>query len=151
MGLRPLPTPRRPLLHRLVAPIALLTILLCASPATAALAPKSYGGQTKWGTYAESRSAGGSCSISNGWWGHLVLYCGGSSGKARARYLFALHNAGSVTAQVNFSGSHRGAVVTTKRISDTKFRVDVTLDSAGRAEIESVMIEYYCHSSHSGH
>ena len=39
--------------------------------------------------------------------------------------------------------SHRGAVVSMKRVSDTQFRVIVTQDSPGRADIVSVTIEYY--------
>ena len=132
-------------LHRLVAPIALLTILLCASPASAAvLAPKQYGGQTKLGITTASRSASGSCSVYPGLLGDLVLRCDSSSGSATAQYLFTLpKKAGSVSAQVNFLGLHRGTRVDTKRCSKTQFRVTVTQDSTGRADIESVMIEYY--------
>jgi hypothetical protein len=132
-------------LHRLVAPIALLTILLCASPASAAvLAPKQYGGQMKLGMSTASRSDSGSCSVYPGLLGDLVLRCDSSSGSATARYLFTLpKKAGSVSAQVNFLGLHRGTQVDTKRCSKTQFRVTVTQDSPGRADIESVMIEYY--------
>ena len=76
----------------------------------------------------------------------LVLRCGGSNGTARAKYLFTLpRNAGSVTWQANFDGNHGGARVSTKRISDTQFRVTVTQDGTGQADVKSVMIEYYCH------
>jgi hypothetical protein len=133
-------------LNRLLAPLALVIVLLGASPAVAGLLPKQYAGQTKLGMFTTSRSHGGSCSASTGLVTDVVLRCRSSKGKAQARYMFTLRkHPGSVTTQVNFLGSHRGAVVTTKRVSDTQFRVDVTLHSAGRADIESVMIEYYCH------
>ena len=133
-------------MSRFTAPIALVTALLVASPATAGVLPKQYGGQSKLGTGTSSRSPSGSCSVGNAKHTHVMLRCSGSSGRAKVTYLFRLKGkSGSVMAQVNFVGSHRGAVVTTKRLSDSQFRVDVTLDSAGRAEIESVMIEYYCH------
>jgi len=133
-------------LKRLLAPLALFIVLLGASPAAAGLLPKQYGGQTKLGMVTTSRSHSGSCSVSTGPLTHVVLRCRSSKGTARARYLFTLRkHPGSVMAQVNFLGGRHGAVVTTKRVSDTRFRVDVTLRSAGRADIESVMIEYYCH------
>jgi len=132
-------------LHRLVAPIALLTILLCASPASAAvLAPKQYGGQAKLGIATASRSDNGSCSVYPGLLSDLVLRCDSSSGSATAQYLFTLpKKAGSVSSQVNFLGWHRGIQVDTKRCSTTQFRVTVTQGSTGRADIASVMIEYY--------
>jgi hypothetical protein len=105
--------------------------------------PKLYGGQTKLGIGTASRSASGSCSVARAV-SVLVLRCDSSSGSTRAKYLFTLpKKAGSVTAQVNFAGSHRGATVTTKRVSDNQFRVSVTQDSQGKAGIASVMIEYY--------
>ncbi len=108
--------------------------------------PKQYGGQAQLGTATESRAFSGSCSVGRAHQTHAVLRCSTSRGRARVTYLFTLKgHSGSVMSQVNFVGAHRGAVVATKRLSDTEFRVDVTLDSAGRAEIESVMIEYYCH------
>jgi hypothetical protein len=132
-------------LSRFIAPIALFTALLCASPAVAGLVPKRYGGQMKPGIATASRTDGGSCSVSPGLLADLVLRCGANSGSARAKYLFTLpKDAGSVTAQVNFVGAHSGATVTTKRVSDTQFRVTVTQDSQGWADVESVMIEYYC-------
>jgi hypothetical protein len=97
------------------------------------LAPKQYGGQTKLGITTASRSASGSCSVYPGLLGDLVLRCDSSSGSATAQYLFTLpKKAGSVSARVD-----------TKRCSKTQFRVTVTQDSTGRADIESVMIEYY--------
>ncbi len=100
----------------------------------------------KPGIATASRTDGGSCSVSPGHLTDLVLRCGGKSGNARAKYLFTLpKNAGSASAQVNFLGAHSGARVTTKRISDTQFRVTVTQDSQGWTDVESVMIEYYCH------
>ena len=100
----------------------------------------------KPGIATASRTDGGSCSVSPGLLTDLVLRCGGNSGTATAKYLFTLpKNAGSASAQVNFLGAHSGARVTTKRISDTQFRVTVTQDSQGWADVESVMIEYYCH------
>ena len=75
-----------------------------------------------------------------------MLNCDDSDGKARVKYLFTLpKKAGSVTAQVSFNSlvSHRGAVVSMKRVSDTLFRVIVMQDSAGRADIVSATIEYY--------
>jgi len=120
--------------------------LTVASPATAGVMPKQYGGQAQLGTATDSRTFSGSCSVGTANQTHGVLRCRSSRGRARVTYLFKLKaTSGSVMSQVNFVGDHRGAVVTTKRVSDTQFRVDVTLDSAGRAEIESVMIEYYCH------
>jgi hypothetical protein len=131
-------------LSRFIAPLVLALALLGAAPASAGLAPKDYGGQTKLGVATTSRSYGGSCSIAPGLLTDLVLRCDDSSGRAIAKYLFTLpKNAGSVTWQVNFVRAHRGASVSTKRISDTKFRVNVTQDVPGRADIESVMIEYY--------
>ena len=67
------------------------------------------------------------------------------TGKARVKYLFTLpKKAGSVTSQVNFRRWPPPArVVSTKRISDTQFRVTVTQDGPGRADIVSVTIEYY--------
>jgi hypothetical protein len=119
--------------------------LLAAAPATAAvLMPKTYDGQTRLGSATSSRTVKGQCSISQGLTS-LVLRCDGK-GTAQARYLFTLsRSTGSVTAQVNFDGGRGTAKVATKRVSDTQFRVDVTQASRGRAEIESVMIEYYCH------
>jgi hypothetical protein len=129
-------------LSRFAAPIALVTALLCASPAAAVLVPKLYGGQTKVGIATTSRSVKGACSIAPVVT-DLVLRCDGK-GTAQAKYVFTLPNkAGSVTAQVNFDGTHRGTKVATKRVSETLFRVTVTQDSQGRAEIGSVMIEYY--------
>lgn len=146
MGLRPFPTPRRLPLSRFIAPLALIIALLCAAPAGAGVLPKSYHGQMKQGTYAQSRTASGSCTASDGYSNDVVLRCGSPNGTVHVRYVFQLrHHAGSVTTQVNFYGSHTGAVVATKRVSDSEFRVDVTLDSPGRADIGSVMIEYYCH------
>jgi hypothetical protein len=133
-------------LSRFIVPFVLLAALLGAAPATAglSLSPKHYTGQTRLGVATSSRSAEGSCSTASGLLADLVLRCGDSNGHARGRYMFTLPNkAGSVTWQVNFVGSRRGASVSTKRISDTQFRVSVTQDGAGRADIESVTIEYY--------
>jgi hypothetical protein len=131
-------------LSRLLAPLALAIALLGASPAAAGVVPKVYGGQAAPGTWAVSKSSSGSCSASNGLLSDLLLRCGSSSGTVRARYLFTVpKKAGSITAQVNFLGGRGAAQVATKRVSDTQFRVDVTLDSASRADISSVMIEYY--------
>jgi hypothetical protein len=133
-------------LSRFAAPLSLIIALLCAAPASAGVVPNSYHGQTKLGTYEQSVTASGSCSTSDGYSDDIVLRCGSSNGSVRVRYLFNLsRQTGSITAQVNFFGSHTGAVVATKRVSDSQFRVDVTLDSAGRADIGSVMIEYYSH------
>jgi hypothetical protein len=61
-------------------------------------------------------------------------------------YLFTLpKSAGSVTTQVNFDGAHKGTSISTKRVSPTQFRATVTLKGSGRADIESVMIEYLYH------
>jgi hypothetical protein len=131
-------------LSRYCPPIALFIALLCAAPATAGVAPKLYGGQMRFGIGTASRTASGSCSGSAGLLGTLRLRCDSSAGAVTAKYVFTLpKNAGSVTAQVIFAGSHSGARVTTKRCSDTQFRVSVTQDSQGRADVESVMIEYY--------
>lgn len=131
-------------MSRFIAPAVLLVALLCAAPATAGLTAKHYTGQTRLGFATSSRTAGGSCSAAAGALADLVLRCGASNGTARAKYLFTLpKKAGSVTWQVNFVGSHGGASVSTKRISDTQFRVSVTQDGTGRADIESVTIEYY--------
>jgi hypothetical protein len=128
-------------LARSLAPIALVIALLGATPATAGVVPKVYGGQAQAGT-AASVSDTGSCSASSGLLSDLVLRCGTSSGRVRARYLFTVpRKAGSITAQINFLSGR--AQVSTKRVSDTQFRVDVTLDSSGRADIASAMIEYY--------
>jgi hypothetical protein len=117
---------------------------LGASPAAAGVVPKTFGGQTALGTRAVSTSESGSCSASNGLLSDLVLRCGTSSGKVHARYLLTVpKKAGSIIAQVNFLGGRGAAQVATRRVSDTQFRVDVTLDRAGRADISSVMIEYY--------
>jgi hypothetical protein len=135
-------------LKRLLAPLALALALHSASPAAAGVLPKAYGGQTGLGKDSASISESGSCSASNGLLSDLVIRCAGSSGSVRARYLFTVpRKAGSITTQVNFPlGLRGGARVTTKRVSETQFRVDVTLDSTGRADILSVMIEYYCKS-----
>jgi hypothetical protein len=131
-------------LSRFIAPLVLVIALLgAAAPASAGLAPKLYGGQTKLGIATSARSSGGSCS-SAPVLTDLILRCTGSAGNVWAKYQFTLpKKAGSVTAQVNFAGGHRGTSVSTKRTSDTKFRVTVTLNSRGQADIESVMIEYY--------
>jgi hypothetical protein len=130
---------------RFLAPLVIVIALLGASPASAGLAPNTYAGQTRDGAQTSSRSDGGSCSVTTGWVADAVLRCDTSKGSARATYLFTLpSHSGSVTTQVNFIGSHSGADVDTKRVSDTQFRVDVTQDGAGRADILSVMIEYYC-------
>lgn len=127
---------------RFIAPLALALALLGATPASAGLSPKLYTGQTKLGEQTSSRSEGGSCTVEPGLLTDLILHCDDATGRARAKYLFTLpKKAGSVTAQV--SGAHRSAVVSTKRVSDTLFRVLVTQDSAGRADIVSVTIEYY--------
>lgn len=132
-------------MSRFLAPLVLVIALLGAAPASAGLVPKLYGGQTKPGIATSSRSAAGSCSSAPELLtGHLVLRCDDSSGRVRAKYLFTLpKKAGSVNWQANFAGAHRGASVSTRRISDTQFRVTVTQDGAGRADIESVTIEYY--------
>jgi hypothetical protein len=131
-------------LARFLAPIVLVIALLGAGPAAAGVAPKVYAGQAELGSDTATTSASGSCSTSGGLVSDLTLRCGSLSGSVRARYLFTVpKKAGSVTTQVNFFGSRGGARVTTKRVSDTQFRVDVTLDSTGRADIASVMIEYY--------
>lgn len=128
-------------MSRYLAPIALVIVLLGATPATAGVVPKTFGGQAQPGTEA-STSEKGSCSASNGSLSDIVLRCGTAPGSVRARYLFTVpKKAGSITAQVNFLGGR--AQISTKRVSDTQFRVDVTLDSSGRADIASVMIEYY--------
>jgi hypothetical protein len=130
-------------LLRFSAPLILVIALLGAAPASAGLAPKLYGGQTRLGMATSSRSASGSCSISTAVT-DLILRCDSSKGSAQVKYLFTLPSkAGSVTAQVNFDGAHSGAKVATKRVSATQFRVTVTQDAQGRADIESVMIEYY--------
>ncbi len=130
-------------MSRFIAPLVLALALLGAAPASAGLAPKDYGGQTKLGVATTSRSYGGSCSVSAGLLTDLILRCDSSGGFAKAKYVFTVpKKAGSVTVQVNFDGAHRGAKVTTKRVSDTQFRVYVTQSSQGRADIQSVMIEY---------
>jgi hypothetical protein len=127
---------------RFIAPFVIVLALLAASPATAGVSPKHYGGQAKQGNATSSRSTKGSCSATPAQ-AELVLRCDGN-GTAQARFLFTLpKNAGSVTAQVNFDGTHRGARIATKRLSDTEFRVTVTQVDTGRAVIKSVMIEYY--------
>ena len=129
---------------RFSAPLVLIIVLLGAAPASAGLAPKHRTGQTRPGFATSSRTAGGSCSAAAGLWTDLVLRCGASNGAASAKYLFTLpKKAGSVTYQVSFFGGHGGASVSTKRISDTQFRVKVTQDGTGWADIESVTIEYY--------
>ena len=127
---------------RFVTPIALVLALLAAAPATAGVAAKLYGGQTRLGSATSSRLSKGACSATQVLT-DLVLRCDGN-GTAQAKYLFTLPNtAGSVTAQVNFDGARGGAIVATKRVSATQFRVTVTQKVKGRAEIQSVMIEYY--------
>jgi hypothetical protein len=118
--------------------------LLGAAPASAGLAPMERTGQSRLGVRTSSRTANGSCSASVGLLlTDLVLRCANSGGKARATYTFTLpKKAGSVTWQV--SGPHGGATVSAKRTSDTKFRVSVTQDDAGSADIVKVTIEYYC-------
>jgi hypothetical protein len=131
-------------LLRFSAPLVLALALLGAAPASAGLAPKLYTGQTKTGVQTSSRSDSGSCTVAAGVLTDLVLRCDDASGAARAKYTFTLPTrAGSVTWQVNYIGTHRGATVSVKRTSDTQFRVSVTQNSAGRADIESVTIEYY--------
>jgi hypothetical protein len=129
-------------MSRFLAPFVIVIALLAASPATAGVSPKHYGGQAKQGTATASRSTKGACSVTPVQ-PELVLRCGGK-GTAQAKFVFTLpKNAGSVTAQVNFEGTHRGAKIATKRLSDTEFRVTVTQSDTGRAVIKSVMIEYY--------
>jgi hypothetical protein len=127
---------------RFLAPLVLVIALFGASPAVAGLVPNLYGGQTKLGVATSSRSTTGACSITEALT-DLVLRCDSKGGTAQAKYLFTLpKKAGSVTTQVNFDGAHRGAKVSTKRVSDTQFRVTVTESTQGRADIPSVMIEY---------
>jgi hypothetical protein len=131
-------------LLRFSAPLVIVIALLGAAPASAGLAPNLYTGQTRPGVQTSSRAATGSCSTSVSLPSDLVLRCDDSSGSARAKFIFTLpKKAGSVTSQVSYVGSHGGARVSAKRTSDTQFRVIVTRDSAGRAEIASVTIEYY--------
>ena len=130
-------------MSRFIAPAVLFVALLGAAPATAGLTAKHYNGQKRLGFATSSRTVSGSCSAA-ALVTDLVLRCGASNGTARAKYLFTLpKRAGSVTSQVNFHHGHYGASVSTKRISDTQFRVTVTQDGAGQADVESVMIEYY--------
>ena len=127
---------------RFLAPFVLAIALFGASPAVAGVAPKLYGGQTKLGIATTSRSTKGPCTITQVLT-DLVLRCDSNGGVAQVKYLFTLpKKAGSVTPQVNFNGARGGASVVTKRVSDTQFRVTVTLKAQGRADIESVMIEY---------
>lgn len=129
-------------MSRSFAPLVFVIALLSATPAVAGVAPNAYSGQTKLGSMTTSRSVKGDC-LATQVLTDLVLGCSGKS-TVQVTYLFTLpHTAGSVTAQVNFDGAHKGASVATKRVSDTQFRVTVTLKGPGRAEIESVMIEYY--------
>jgi hypothetical protein len=131
-------------LLRFSAPLILVIALLGAAPASAGLVPKQYTGQTRPGVQTSSRSDSGSCTAAPGLVADLVLRCGSSTGKAGAKYVFTVpKKAGSVTWQVSFWGGHAGASVSTKRISDTQFRVVVTQDGTGRADIASVTIEYY--------
>ena len=127
---------------RFITPLVLALALLGAAPASAGLSPKLYTGQTKLGVQTSSRAASGSCSAS-ALLTDLVLKCDDTDGRVRVKYLFTLpKKAGSVTAQVSY-GLHRGADVTMKRVSDTQFRVTVTQDSPGRADIDLITIEYY--------
>jgi hypothetical protein len=131
-------------LTRIIAPCALVIALLGAAPASAGLAPSQYTGQTAPGANTSSRSAGGSCTAKNGPVRDLVLRCTSSSGDADVRWNFTVpRRAGSVTYQINYAGSHPRLEVNSKRCSDTSFRVEAKLDSAGRADIMSVTIEYY--------
>jgi hypothetical protein len=142
MRLRPLPTPGGFKVSRSLAPIALVIALLSASPAVAGVAAHTYGGQTKDGSATTSRSVKGACTITQALT-DLVLRCDGK-GTAQANYVFTLpKTAGSVTKQVSFDGAHKGTTEATKRLSPTQFRVTVTLKGPGRAEIQSVTIEYY--------
>jgi hypothetical protein len=130
-------------LSRFIAPIALAFALLGAAPAGAGAALKLYGGQVRSGSATTSRSVNGACSTTQVVT-DLVLRCGGK-GSVQATYVFTLpKTAGTVTAQVNFDGAHKGASIATKRVSATQFRVAVTLKGPGnRADIHSLMIEYY--------
>jgi hypothetical protein len=131
-------------LSRFIAPAVLVIALLGAAPASAGLAPKHYTGQVRLGSTTSSRFVSGSCSAAAASSSDLVLRCDNSSGKARAKYTFTLpRKAGSVMWQVNFRGRPDDATLNAKRISDTEFRVSVTQDVAGRADIASVTIEYY--------
>jgi hypothetical protein len=131
---------------RFLAPLVLLTALFCATPAGAApLAPKLYGGQAKLGVATSSESTKGACTITDVLT-DVVLRCDSKGGTAQVTYLFTLpKSAGSVTTQVNFDGAHKGTSISTKRVSPTQFRATVTLKGSGRADIESVMIEYLYH------
>jgi hypothetical protein len=127
---------------RFLAPLVLVIALFGATPAVAGVGPKAYGGQTKDGSVTTSRSVKGACSITQVMT-DVVLRCSGK-GTAEVKYLFTLpKKTGSVTTDVSFDGAHKGAKVATKRVSDTQFRVTVTLNGPGRADIQSVMIRYY--------
>lgn len=131
---------------RFLAPLVLVIALFGVSPAVAGVVPNLnlYGGQTKNGSETTSRSVKGSCTITQAVT-DLVLRCDGK-GTAQANYVFTVpKTAGSVTKDLTFDGAHKQAVVATTRVSDTQFRVTVTLKGPGRADLQSVMIRYYYH------
>ena len=130
---------------RFLAPFVLVIALLGASPAVAGVSPKLYGGQANLGIDTSSESTKGACTITHVLT-DVVLRCDSKGGTAQVKYLFTVpKSAGSVTTQLNFDGAHNGTSVEKKRVSPTQFRVTVTLKGAGRADIQSVMIEYLYH------
>ena len=131
-------------MSRSLAPLLLvIALLLGAAPAVAGTAP-ILGGGTKDGSETTSRSVKGNCTITQAVT-DLVLRCDGK-GTAQANYVFTVRKtAGSVSKQVTFNGAHKGTDVTAKRVSPTQERVTITLKGPGRADIQSVTIEYYYH------
>jgi len=129
-------------LSRSLAPLFIAIALISASPAVAVASSGVYGGQTKDGSAETSRSVTGPCTITQVV-PDLVLRCD-EKGTATVSYVFTVpRSAGSITRQVSLDGDHKGTTVATKRVSPTQFRVTVRLIGPGRADIQSVTIEYY--------
>jgi len=130
---------------RIIAPAVLAVALLAAQPAVAGVSSSVYTGQTRLGIGTSDRSAGGSCSARAGsLTTDLVVRCGSLKGKVTVRYHFTLptKKVHSVCWQVNYVGGHRDTKAATAR-SGRDVYVTVAVDDGGRADIESVMIEYY--------
>ncbi|HYX85619.1 MAG TPA: hypothetical protein VE777_11665 [Gaiellales bacterium] len=130
---------------RVIILATLALAMLAAQPAAAGVSSSAYTGQTRRGTSTYSRTATGSCHASAGLLvTDLVLRCASAQGRAKSRYHFTLpRDVKSFDWHVNYAGSHGGATASVDR---AKRDVYVTVEQTdnGSADIESVMISYYC-------
>lgn len=129
---------------RFIAPIAIAIALLglSAAPAVAGKQHMQYAGQTKSGSEFSSRSVTGPCSVETPG-SDAVLTCSGKGGSARVTYLFALPQGARSVDLDYLVDKGPGASVASKRVSDTQFRVTVTVSGKGSARVEWVQIHYY--------